>query len=35
MECNNAIMDLESIEKLIEMRENKLYSRHLLIFIGK
>ena len=25
MECNNAIMDLESIEKLIEMRENKLY----------
>lgn len=29
MECNNAIMDLESIEKLIEMRENKLYlQRH-------
>ena len=25
MECNNGIIDLESIEKLIEMRENKLY----------
>ena len=29
MECNNAIMDLETIEKLIEMKENQLYlDRH-------